>query len=87
MNSSAIGFLKSSSILQQYLNTFTQIAIVILTSATKAPNFYYILKLITSIYFPSVSEWNEPPNALQLTFFSKSMSSVAYKFTPQNPYF
>jgi hypothetical protein len=82
-----MGFLKSSSIVQQYLNTFTQIAIIILTSTTKAPNFYYILKLVTSIYFPSVSEWNEPPAALKLTFFGKNMTSVGFKFTPKNPYF
>ncbi len=82
-----MGVLKSSSILQQYLNTFTQIAIIVLTSTTKAPNFYYILKLITSIYFPSVSEWNEPPAPLQITFFGKDMSSLAYNFTPKNSYF
>ncbi len=82
-----MSFFKSSSILQQYLNTFTQIAIIMLTSTTKAPNFYYILKLVTSLYFPSVSEWNEPPNTLSLNFFGKNMSSVAYNFAPKNSYF
>ncbi len=72
--SSAMSLVKSSSILQQYLNTFSQIAIIFLTSNTKAPNFYYILKLITSIYFTNVSDWNEPTNTASFKLFGKDFS-------------
>lgn len=57
--SPAFDTFRSTSVLQQFLNTFSQFAIVILTSTVKAPNFYYILKLTASMYFIQVSEWQE----------------------------
>lgn len=78
-NSDFMRALTYSSVIQQNFMTFSQSAIVILTSSVKPPNFYCVLKIMAQFYFPHVAEWNEPAQQLALDLFGREVSSVALR--------
>ena len=53
----------------------------------KAPNFYYILKMFCSVFFPSVSEWNESNSNYQTALFGMAMDKVALNQKPSQSNF